>query len=410
MRFGGVWSVIIVLQVAFSVICLPFGMAAGAELTRHHELRAAFPADAFLTFRSELDRDATPATTSEPDDAELRARTTDVIAELSRRLNNEPAVASVGITAALPGTYHRLRTVEVQRGAESPFIVDTNTENSRVRIGSVGVDFFDAFRVPIVSGRTFRASDVGAPNRVVVINEAMAQNIGGNPVGARVRFAASADDEAGPWNEVVGVVGNLGLTPTGLGEADFMFLPASVADAPFVVVRVNGDAASFAPQLRTIAMQVEPGLRLQNVMTLREVLRREDRSIIQGTLIGIGVVVLAIILSSASLYALMSVAVARRTREIGIRVAIGATPRAVLSSLFARAAAQVGVGIVIGNVIFVLVLSIFIDEMPPDAIPRFMRLMLVASAAMALVGVAACLVPGRRALRVQPTVALKEAR
>jgi predicted permease len=410
MHFGGVWSVIIVLQVAFSVICLPLGMAAVSEAIRDHELRAAFPADAFLTFRAELDTDATPAAASDPGDTELRARSTDVIADLSRRLKNEPAVAGVAVTAALPGTYHRLRTVEVQRGAEPPFIVDTNTEGSRVRIAAVGVEFFAAFRVPIIAGRTFRATDVGAQNGVVVINEAMALNIGGNPVGARVRFAAAADDEPGPWNEVIGVVENLGLTPTGRGEADFMFQPVSAADAAFVGVRVNGDAVSFAPRLRTIATQADPGLRLYDVMSLREVIRREDLPIIQSILIGIGVVLLAIILSAASLYALMSVAVARRTREIGIRVAIGATPREVLSALFKRAAAQVGVGIVIGNALFVLLLSIVVDELQPGFILRLILLMITASAVMTLVGLAACLVPGRRALRVQPTVALKEAR
>ncbi len=410
MRFGGVWSVIIVLQVAFSVICLPFAIGATLEAMHNHELRAAFPADAFLTFRPLLDPDATSAATSEPDDAELRARTTDIIAELARRLEAEPPVTGVAVMDAPPGTYHRLRQVEMQRGTEPPVIVSTNTESNRVRIASVGVEFFDAFRVPTIAGRTFRTTDVDAHAGVVVINEAMARNIGGNPVGVRVRFAAAPDVDPGPWSEVVGVVGNLGLTPTGRGEADFMFLPVSAADAAFVAVRVNGDAASFSPQLRAIATQVDPGLRLYDVMSLREVIRREDLPMIQIMLIGVGVVLLAIILSAASLYALMSVAVARRTREIGIRVAIGATPRAVLSSLFARAAAQVGVGIIIGNALFVLLLTIVVDDLQPGLIPRFILLMIIASLAMALVGVAACLVPGRRALRVQPTKALKEAR
>lgn len=340
-----------------------------------------------------------------------------MIAELSRRLKNEPSVTGVAVTDALPGTYHERRTVEVHRGAAPPSIVDTNTEGSHVRVGSVGVEFFDAFRVPIIAGRPFRASDVGAQNGVVIVNQAMARNIGGNPVGARVRFAAAAEGEPGPWKEVIGVAENLGLTPTGDGEADFMFVPVSSADAPFVAVRVNGDAASFAPQLRTIATQVDPGLRLYDVMSLREVIRREDLPTIQVTLIGIGVVLLAIILSAACLYALMSVAVARRTREIAIRVAIGASSRAVLSSLFARAAAQVGVGIVIGNALIVLLLLIVVDDngsrivpLEPAAIGRLILLMILASVAITMVGLAACLVPARRALRVQPTVALKEAR
>ena len=409
MRFGGVWSVVIVLQVAFSVICLPFGIAAVLEARRDHELRAAFPADAFLTFRPELDPDATAAAI-EPDQALVRARTISVIEELSRRLSNEPAVTGVAVAAELPGTYHPLRTVEAQRGEEPPFIVDTNTENSRVRIGFVGAGYFEALRLPVLAGRTFRPSDVDAPARVVVINRAMAQNIGGNALGVRVRFAHAAEGEPGPWNEVIGIVGDLGLTPTSRGEADFMFMPVSAADARFVAVRVNGDAASFAPQLRTIVTQVDPGLRLYDVLSLREVIRRADLPIIQGIMIGIGVVLLAIILSAASLYALMSVAVARRTREIGIRVAIGATPREILSSLFARAAAQVGAGIVTGNVILLLLLTFVFDEMQPGAIPLVVLLMIIASAAMTFVGLAACMVPGMRALRVQPTVALKEAR
>lgn len=230
---------------------------------------------------------------------------------------------------------------------------------------------------------------------------------GCNPMGARLRVAAYGDGEPGPWLEVVGVAGNFGLTPTGSGEADYMYTPASPADARYVVLRVHGDAAAFAPRLRTLAMQVDPDLRLRDVLSLREVVRQQDRSMIQATLTGLGVVLLAVALSAASLYALMSVAVALRTREIGIRLAIGANSRAVLSALFRRAAAQVGIGILVGNAVVLVLLFVVVDEvramfvLPP---------MVGASAVMLLVGVVACLVPARRALRIQPTTALKEAR
>jgi predicted permease len=408
MRFGGMWSVIIVLQVAFSVICLPFGIAVVGEMLGEQRLRSAFPSDAFLTFRAELDADAGSGATTEPDDEEQRARMQGVIAELSRRLENEPDVARVTFAAALPGTYYPLRQIEMQRGTEPPSIIEANTEGNRVRIALVGIDFFDTFRLPLTAGRVFHAGDPGASHGVVVINESMAQNIGGNPIGVRVRFAAGADDEAGAWYEVVGVTGNMGLTSTYLGEADFMYLPVAAGEAQFAAVRVNGDAASFAPRLRAVAMQVDPGLRLYDVLPLREVIRRHDLPTLQMTFVGVGVVLLAIMISAASLHALMSVAVALRTREIGIRLAIGANPRAVLAALFGRAAKQIGAGIVIGNVLVVLLLSnMGIEEVRISAlIPP----MLIASAVMAVVGVGACLVPGRRALRVQPTVALKEAR
>ncbi|HEX2166034.1 MAG TPA: ABC transporter permease [Longimicrobiales bacterium] len=408
MRFGGVWSVVIVLQVAFSVICLPFGIAAVREAAGEHRVRSEFPSDAFLTFRPELDSDAGPAAAAEPDQEAARERTERVIAELSQRLENEPGVIGVTVAAALPGTYHPLRQVEVQRGAEGPVLVAANTEGNRVRIASVGADFFETFRIPVAAGRAFHAGDVGAQNGVVVINESMAQNLGGNPIGVRLRYAGRDDAEPGPWYEVVGVVGNLGLTPTARGEADYMFFPVSAADARFVAVHVTGDAMSFAPQLRTIAAQVDPGLRMYDVLSLREVIRRYDLPALQIVLIGVGVVLLAILLSAASLYALMSVAVALRTREIGIRVAIGASSRAVLSSLFARAAAQIGAGIIIGNLLVVVIIPfIGIQNIRASVV---IPPMLIASAVMALVGFVACLVPGRRALRVEPTVALKAAR
>ncbi|HSJ09759.1 MAG TPA: ABC transporter permease, partial [Longimicrobiales bacterium] len=95
MRFGGAWSAIIVFQVAFSVVCLPFGIAAAFEARRETGLRAAYPADGFLTFRPVLDTEADPAVSPDANQ---------VLAELARRVAMEPEVAGVTFTAALPGT------------------------------------------------------------------------------------------------------------------------------------------------------------------------------------------------------------------------------------------------------------------------------------------------------------------
>lgn len=234
----------------------------------------------------------------------------------------------------------------------------------------------------------------------------MARNIGGNPIGTLVRFAAAQDrSEPGEWHEVIGVVRNLGLTPTARGEADFMYLPLAAADAPLVVVRVSGDAESFAPRLRAVAVKADPELRLNGLLSLAEIIRREELSTIHATLGGLGVLLLAIILSAASLHALMAVSVAQRTREIGVRLAIGASPRAVLNAMFARAAKQVGAGIVMGNALVVAVLVMSSDRVRPGAL---LPALMIASLVMAAVGLGACLVPARRALRVQPPEALKQ--
>lgn len=402
MRFGGTWSAIIVMQVALSVLCLPFGISAALEAYRETRLRSAYPADPYLTFRPVIDTESAGASGAMSVEW-LNA----VMDELAQRLLDEREVAGVTVTTALPGLYHPLARIEAQRESEPPFVVQANTDGQRVRVGGVGPGFFETFQMPLIGGREFRTGDVGATHRVVVINESMARNIGGNAIGVRVRFAAVGDEEPGPWHEVIGVARNFGLTPTGRGEADFMYTPVSAAEASWMVVRVNGGADQYAQRLRTVAMQVDPSLRLHDVLSLRETIRREDQGVISMVLIGIGIVLLIVALSAASLYALMSVAVALRTREVGIRVAIGANSRAVLTSLFRRVAIQVGIGVIAGNIIVGVALNMMMDVIRPAAVVPPMA---AASLIMLLVGLGACLVPARRALRIQPTDALKQAR
>jgi putative ABC transport system permease protein len=246
---------------------------------------------------------------------------------------------------------------------------------------------------------------------VVIVNESLAQNIGGNPLGVRLRMVPEDQgQEPGPWLEVVGVVRNLGVDPIGTGEAEFIFTPASVATLtapPHVAVRVQGDARALEQKLRETAAQVAPDLRLYDVMALDELIRQENFDGVLMTVSLLIPVVLVLLLSAAALFALMSVAVARRTREIGIRRAVGASPRALLVALFKRAALQIGVGIVAGNLLVVALLSVIEQEanVVPTALP-----MLVASLIMVLVGIGACLIPARRALAVRLTEALSSAR
>jgi len=123
-----------------------------------------------------------------------------------------------------------------------------------------------------------------------------------------------------------------------------------------------------------------------------------------GIVIFGSVLLAAAVFAAASLYALMAVAVQRRTREIGIRIALGANPRSVLRTVFARAGRQLGGGIIAGNSIVLLI------AWRTDAVTQVLLVALVImSVIMAAVGVLACAAPARRALRVQPTEALRQA-
>ena len=124
---------------------------------------------------------------------------------------------------------------------------------------------------------------------------------------------------------------------------------------------------------------------------------------VDGSVLFGSVLFVAVVFSAAGLYALMAVAVARRTREIGIRVALGATPRRVLRSVFARAARQLGGGILAGNSL-ILLIAWRADSLTADLLVSS----LITSVLMAVVGVLACAAPARRALRIQPTDALRQ--
>jgi hypothetical protein len=408
MQIGRVWSALIIFQVCLSVLGLPIAISMTGDQLAERRLRAAFDATPYLTFRPALDADEVPG-----DDPDLPGRMMALVGELERRLEAEPEVVAVTFADALPAKNYPPLRVELQRGTEPPVIVDTSLENDEVLASAVDAGFFEAFGVPLTAGRSFHSGDIGSAHAVVIINESLAKGIGGNTVGVRLRAVADEQDqdqEPGPWLEVVGVVRDVGLDPTALGESELIYSPASVAvlsAPPHVAIRVRGDAREFEQKLRVSAGQVAPDLRPNDVMTLDEVIRLDAFDGVLMTTTILIPVLLVLLLSAAALFALMSVAVARRTREIGIRLAVGASPRALLAAIFRRAALQIGAGIVAGNLLVMALMPVIVEEV--SVVPRALP-MLAASLIMVIVGSAACFIPARRALKVQPTEALSGGR
>jgi putative ABC transport system permease protein len=274
-------------------------------------------------------------------------------------------------------------------------------------MAAVGAGYHDAFGVKIVAGRGLHPADAGTPNGPVVVNEAFMRVVGRNPVGARVRtLQRGSERELGPWHEIVGVVTDLEMFfPTDWSGAAYIYRAASAAelDPVVVAVRVAGDAAPLAPRVAALARQVDAGLHLRDIVTLDDIVAQERERMVVGSVVFGSVLLVALVFSAAGLYALMAVAVARRTREIGIRLALGANPRHVLGSVFARAGRQLGGGIIAGNSL-ILLLAWRADSLTADLLVSSV----ITSVIMAVVGVLACAAPARRALRIQPTEALRQ--
>ena len=159
--------------------------------------------------------------------------------------------------------------------------------------------------------------------------------------------------------EIVGVVRDIGTSPTDLGEAPFVFHAARPRTmSPLTMgIRVGTDPSTFSERVRAIASTVDPGLRLEEMRRLDDWTWRIDLPAMVSASALAGVVALGLFLSAAGIFSLMSVTVARRTREIGLRSALGASAGRLLVGIFSRAVLLVGGGIVAGNLFILFVVG-----------------------------------------------------
>ena len=406
MKFGGIWSFIVGAQVACTLLFVPAAVGIYTTSQRQNQSTwAPFPTERYLTFRLRMDNEALAGEHGVPDDGQIAVRRARAYEDLAGRLREEPGVTHVTHGDRLPTMSPDWVAVEIEQDGAPPARLHGNYEGG-FAMAAVGAGYHEAFGARILAGRALQAADAGAPNGSVVVNEAFVRVVGRNPVGARVRtLQRGSQRELGPWHEIVGVVSDLWTFPADWSGAAYIYRAASAAelDAVVVAVRVAGNAAPLAPRVAALARQGDAGLQLRDIITLEEIVaQRQKPEVFGGVVIG-SILLTAVVFSAAGLYALMSVAVARRTREIGIRIALGANSRRVLGSVFARAGRQLGGGIIAGNSL-ILLLAWRADSLTAALLVSSV----ITSVIMAAVGVLACAAPARRALRIQPTEALRQ--
>jgi putative ABC transport system permease protein len=406
LKFGGIWSFIVGAQVAFTLLFVPAAVGIFTTSLRGQSMSAAFPTERYLTFSLRMDNEALAGERGVPDDGQIGTRRARAYEELAGRLREEPGVTDVTHGDRLPTTSPEWVAVEMGQDGAPPARLLGNYEGG-FAMAAVGAGYHEAFGARIVAGRGLHAADAGALNGPIVVNESFMRIVGRNPVGARVRtLQRGSERELGPWHEIVGVVTDLGnLFPADWGEAAYIYRAASAAelDPLAVVVRVAGDAAPLAPRVGALARQVDAGVQLRDIVTLDDIVAEENTRMMGGSVVFASVLLVAVVFCAAGLYALTTVVVQRRTREIGIRIALGANPRRVLRTVFARAGRQIGGGIIAGNSIV-----LFIAWRAASLTADLLVASVITSVIMAAVGVLACAAPARRALRVHPTEALRQ--
>ena len=319
---------------------------------------------------------------------------------LYARLRALPGVVAVGGSGNIPMRGGAMASLAIE-GRPEP-------EGKLPEVGyqPVSDDLFRAMGVPLERGRTFGPQDHNDAPPAVILSESLVRKFwpNGDPIGARVRLGPNPND---PWMTVVGVVGDVSM-----GVADDSRPTAYVSarqdhwGGMAIVMRTTTDPMSLLPAVRREVRAIDPTIPVADAHSMKQVQSMEltDRRLPMQLMAAFAL--LALVLAAVGVYGVMAYSVAARTREIGVRVALGAQPRNVFGMVVRQgmgaAAAGLTLGLLGAAALGRVLTSLLYGVKPTDAF-TFVG---VAGVLLAVV-LAACLVPARRALRVDPLEALR---
>ena len=421
LRMGKVWTGLIVAQIAATVVFTATAYVVHRQAEYLASVEPVFPTAKYLSVRLEMESKGAAEDAAGTIPARHRQSFAAAVRELERRLGNEAAVAGVTVAEQLPlMATPTSRAIEVSGG--SP------TEQSRrpkVGASAVAPNLFEVLQMPVLAGRTFDSRDLNENANTVVVNGVFVDRIlgGRNAVGQRIRYESvePTDDrrspaKPGPWLEIIGVVRDLvpdSGAPLNLDNPArprlYHCLNASQGSNPlYLAVHAKTDPQSLGPTLRRIAGDVSPSLQLHDILPLDHAVSGDARfwRVFANVFMSGSAIVL--FLSLAGIYSVTSFTVSRRTREIGVRVALGAPAPRVIASIFRRPLLQVATGVMVGCGLLAIRIVALARSGSGVAMAKQAALLLAYGIAVMGVCVLACIGPARRALRVDPAEALRE--
>ena len=377
--FGSVGRVLLV-EVALSVALLNCALVTARAMAAYVDDIPALPKGQVLTAR--LGGEGSK---------ETRDRLLDAIRAI-------PGVVSAGAASYLP----RLDP------AALPIVIEPPSGQSQPLTGStpateVSDGFLESIGGRTMIGRSFTASDfLAGAAPVAIVNQPFVDRFfnGRSPVGRRVKVLTEG------WREIVGVVPDLGVSAGDRARSAGVYLPLSDRTSILhLAIRTAGNPNTTAGPLRRAVAAVDPKADLRSIRLLEEV-GREQRSFLSGMAAAMAALgIMTLLLSVVSIYALLSFMVTRRTREIGVRVALGARSWQVLANIAGGAFALLGGGAALGTIAGVALAgfqSVMLIRMPDAGVSTPM----IVIGALALTSLAAVWIPTRRALGIRPSEAL----
>jgi len=323
---------------------------------------------------------------------------------LQARLAALPGVTHVALTSELPGLGAQRREVEI----EGRSVTDAR-DQPKAAVIFASPDYLGTINLPILVGRGLDENDGLKGKEAAVVTRVFAARYFGaeSPVGQRFRLK-NYDGEVGPWVTVVGVSGDLVQSVESAEAPPLAFL--SNRQEPWawvtVLLRTPRDPAALAPAVRAAIQELDADLPLFEVRTLREAMDRATWFLVVFGSMFFAFALIALLLASVGLYAVVAQNTARRTREIGIRMALGATAGAVMRLVLARGLWQLGLGLALGLAGAFGAARLMASLIGPTS-PHDPLVFSVIPMLLILIGLFACWLPARRAARIAPTEALR---
>ena len=389
------FSALLVGEVALTMVLLAGAALALQSLTRLVNVNTGFESSNVLTvstiYAGQWDA----------------ARQRGFFADLSERVRALPGVRAVGVVDNLPlaGSWSQYTTD--YRSFLERYPAEKAERRIEYEAGIVAGDYFRVMSIPILIGRGFSPAALGGQGEPeVLVNQALARELWGSesPIGQRVNIGG----EKRRWAQVVGVTGNIrhrGLR-SAVNPSLYMTFGGKEAWGGTLVVRSDGDSERLGPQIREIVRGLDSGVVIQRIRAMRDIFSEHTASSLFMALLLGSFAALATLLAMIGTYGVLAYAVSQRTREIGIRLALGAEPVGMLRMVIRNGLALVGVGIVIGTGA-ALWLSRYLTTMLFEVSgTNPLTYVAVASSLMAA-ALVACYLPARRAAKTDPIVALR---
>ena len=380
LRVGPMWTALIVAQVAAAVAILPMAIYVVSEVVRMELTETGFGAERFVIAKVEGSRHG----------------------EITRRVQAEPGVAGVTFTSFVPG-FESDRRLEFDEAE-----VRERIGTEEVSVTSVALNAFEVYDARILAGRQFTSADLGAP--VAIVNRSFADQLfpQGDVLGRRFSFLRGGSAErTGASLEIIGVVDDFPKFPSspgGRGVA-IIYLPSQPESMALAVMSIrfsNQVPDNFVGRLRALGAEVDASVPLRDVELLTGFYQR-NRALWRFVSWALALITVSVLLlSAAGIYALMSFTVTQRTREIGIRTALGGDPRRILAGIFGRVMRQLLIGLAIGALLAMPIFASFDLSMAGS-----LRLLAIVSSIIVVVGIIAAVGPARRSLRIHAIEALR---